>query len=809
MKQMLRLSLISTALLTCLSVRAYAADESFKVDKIEIQGLKRINEGTVLNYLPIQIGQTIQPSDTAKIIRVLYKTGFFSDVTLDHKGNTLIVKVVEKPTIGQFKITGNKSIPTKTLRKTLSDLGFAEGRVYDPSLLSSIRDSLQREYYNRGNYNATVTTKVTHTSSNRVDININVFEGPLAKISEISIIGNHAFKEKELVKQFSLSTTGMFSFLTDNDKFSQEKLNGDLENLRSFYMDRGYVQFKVDSSEVLLSPDKKKVTILVHITEGDKFTVSGYKMAGTFVEPKEKLEKFVHFEPNETFNRKKITNITQAMSNTMANDGYVYAHVEPLPEVDAAKKQVFVTFLVSPGNRYYVRDINFHGNDKTEDQVLRREMRQQEGAPYSLSKSKQSETRLNRTGYFKTVKVENTQVPGSDDEVDLDFNVTEAPSATMSLGVGYTNTLGFLVNAAYSQPNFLGTGKAVSANATVASGQQSVSLSYFNPYYTMDGVGRGFSAYADHYNTDQDLTDSVAYQMNDYGAKMFYNFPVSEQDSVSAGIGYGATLLSTGASASDAVINFMDNYTLALPLQRNSSEVAIDPLTGEPIPYPTHESIYNVNFTTAWGHTGYDRAIFPTRGYSHSLSGSVALPGGGTSVSYYKLDYTGRVYQPLGKGFIASVRGEVGYGDGILGTQYLPFYQNFGAGGIGVSGAVRGYEGFSIGPRTMNPNGSTSVVGGNTMTVGSFELIIPTPLTPDSFRVTTFVDAGNVYNWNGGAPAATTDGSGNGPMRYSAGIQGQWQTPMGQIIFSLAKPINPQPDDVTQVFQFSAGTSFL
>jgi outer membrane protein insertion porin family len=614
-----------------------------------------------------------------------------------------------------------------------------------------------------------------------------------------------------LVKQFSLSTTGMFSFLTDNDKFSQEKLNGDLENLRSFYMDRGYVQFKVDSSEVLLSPDKKKVTILVHITEGDKFTVSGYKMAGTFVGPKEKLEKFVHFEPNETFNRKKITGITQAMSNTMANDGYIYAHVEPLPEVDAAKKQVFVTFLVSPGNRYYVRNINFHGNDKTEDQVLRREMRQQEGAPYSLAKSKQSETRLNRTGYFKTVKVENTQVPGSEgeDEVDLDFTVTEAPSATMSLGLGYTNTLGFLVNASYSQPNFLGTGKAVSANASVASGQQNVSLSYFNPYYTMDGVGRGFSAYADHYNTDETFTESVAYEMNDYGAKMYYSFPVSEQDNVSAGIGYGATLLSTGTDASDAVINFMDNYTLALPLQRDSNGVAIDPVTGQPIPYPTHESIYNVNLTTAWGHTGYDRAIFPTRGYSHSLSANVALPGGGTNVSYYKLDYTGRVYQPLGKGFIASVRGEVGYGDGILGTPYLPFYQNFGGGGLGVPGAVRGYESFSIGPRTTNSDGSTSVVGGNAMAVGSFELIVPTPLTPDSFRVTTFVDAGNVYNWNGGAPAATADGSGAGPIRYSAGIQGQWQTPMGQIIFSLAKPINPQPNDVTEVFQFSAGTSFL
>lgn len=809
MKHRFRLSLISTALLACLSVPAYA-DESFTVNKIEIQGLKRISEGTVLNYLPIEIGQTIKPSDTAKIIRVLYKTGFFSDVTLDHQGNTLIVKVVEKPTIGQFKITGNKSIPTKTLRKTLSDLGFAEGRVYDPSLLDSIRDSLQREYYNRGNYNATVTAKVTPTSSNRVDINITVYEGPLAKISEISIIGNHAFKEKELVKQFSLSTTGLFSFLTDDDKFSQEKLNGDLETLRSYYMDRGYVQFKIDSSEVLLSPDKKKVTILIHVTEGDQFTVSGYKLAGTFVEPKEKLEKFVYFKPNEVFNRKKITNMTQAMSNTMANDGYVYAHVEPLPEVDAAKKQVFVTFLVSPGNRYYVHDINFHGNDKTQDQVLRRYMRQQEGAPYSLSKSKQSETNLNRTAYFKTVKVDNTPVAGTDDQVDLDFTVTEAPSATMSVGLGYTNTLGFLINAAYSQPNFLGSGRSVGANVSVASGEQSVSLSYFNPYYTMDGVGRGFSAYADHYNTDQNFTDNASYAMNDYGAKMFYSFPLSEEDNVSAGIGYGATLLNVGNQASDAVINFMEDYSLKLPLYR-VNEVATDPTTGLPIDYPQHASIYNVNLTSAWGHNGYDRAIFPTRGYAHSLSGSVALPGGGEKVSYYKLDYAGRVYQPLGKGFIVSVRGEVGYGDGIFGTPYLPFYANFGAGGIGVTGAVRGYEGFSIGPKTLNPDGSESTIGGNTMTVGSLELIIPTPLTPDSFRVTAFLDGGNVYNWNGGAPTATStsDKGSSGPVRYSTGIQGQWQTPMGQIIFSLAKPINPQEGDVTEVFQFSAGTSFL
>lgn len=806
MNKWLKLSLLSTALAVCFA-DAYA-EESFTVNKIEIEGLKRITEGTVLNYLPVEIGQTIKPSDTAKIIRVLYKTGFFSDVTLDHQGNTLIVKVVEKPTIGKFNITGNKSIPTKTLRKTLSDLGFAEGRVYDPSLLGSIRDSLQREYYNRGNYNATVTTKVSKESSNRVDINITVYEGPLAKISNISIIGNHAFKEKELLKQFSLSSTGMFSFLTDDDKFSQEKLNGDLEKLRSFYMDRGYVQFKVDSSEVLLSPDKKNVTILVHVTEGDQFRVSGYKLAGTFVEPKEKLERFVHFAPNEVFSRKKITDMTQAMNNTMANDGYVYAHVEPLPDVDPVKKQVFVTFLVSPGNRYYVRDINFHGNDKTQDEVLRRSMRIQEGAPYSLSKSKQSETNLNRTGYFKTVKVDNTPVPGSDDEVDLDFNVTEAPSATMSMGLGYTNTLGWLVNAAYSQPNFLGTGKSVGANIQVAEGSQNVSLNYFNPYYTIDGIGRGFSVYADHYNTDDNLTDSIAYQMSDYGAKMFYSFPVSEEDHLSAGVGYGVTLLDVGNQASDGVINFMDDYSLNLPLYRPSTNdyEPIDPATGLPLEYPQHRNIYNVNFTTAWGHSGFDRAIFPTRGYSHSLSANVSVPGGGSdNVSYYKLDYAGRVYQPLGKGFILSVRGEVGYGGGLFNTEYLPFYQNFGAGGIGVSGYVRGYQGFSIGPKTISPSGEYTI-GGNTLTVGSLELIVPTPLTPDSFRVTTFLDAGNVYNPNG---APEDPGLGSGPIRYSAGIQGQWQTPMGTIIFSLAKPLNEQPGDDTEVFQFSAGTSFL
>ncbi len=806
MKQVPRLSLISTALLTAMCAHAYA-EESFTVGKIEIQGLKRINEGTVLNYLPIQIGQTIKTSDTAKIIRVLYKTGFFSDVTLDQKGNILIVKVVEKPTIGEFKISGNTSIPTKTLRKTLADLGFAEGRVYDPSLLESIRDSLQREYYNRGNYNATVTAKVSPETSNRVNINITVHEGPAAKISAISIIGNHAFKEKELLKQFTLSTTGLFSFLTDDDKFSQEKLNGDLENLRSFYMNKGYVQFKVDSSEILLSPDKQKVTVLIHVTEGDQFTVSGYKLAGTFVEPKEMFEKFIHFGPNEIFNRKKITDITQALNNTMANDGYVYARVEPLPEIDAAKKQVFVTFLLSPGNRYYVRDINFHGNDKTEDDVLRREMRQQEDAPYSLSKSKLSETKLNRTGYFKTVKVDNTPVPGSSDQVDLDFNVTEAPSATMSMGLGYTNTLGWLVNAAYSQPNFLGTGRTVGANAQVSTGAQSLSVTYYNPYYTIDGVGRGFSLYGDRYDTDQNLTDSIAYQMDDYGAKMFFSFPVGESDNLSAGIGYGATLLNLGNQASDGVIDFMENYSLNLPLIRSSNNgyQPVDPATGEPLVYSHNENIYNVNLSSAWGHSGFDRALFPTRGYSHSLSANVALPGAGSNeVSYYKLDYTGRVYQPLGSGFILSLRGEVGYGDGILGTQYLPFYQNFGAGGIGVSGYVRGYQGFSIGPKSISPYGE-STIGGNSMAVGSVELIIPTPLTPDSFRVTTFLDGGNVYNWNGGAPASSE----SGPVRYSAGLQGQWQTPMGNLIFSLAKPLNEQPGDITEVFQFSAGTSFL
>ncbi len=760
-------------------VTSYAA-QPFVIKHIQVQGLQRIAYGTVLNYLPVHVGQTLNPADTSDIIKALYKTGFFSEVSLSQQGNTLIIHVQERPTIGKITITGNKAIQTSSLKSVLKDMGVADGRVYKPSTLDTVQESLQNQYYNRGNYNAQVKITVVPAPRDRVNINIKIAEGATAKIKQIKIIGNHAFSESKLLRQLKLSTPHFWSFITKNDQYSKEKLDADLETLRSYYMDRGYIKFKIDSSQVSITPNKKEVYIVIHITEGPQYFIKGYKLSGKLLYPKQDLRDLINFQEGEVFSRKKLEAANKALANYYGDRGYAFANIRPIPEIDNKNKQVFITFMIDPGSLVYVRRITFTGNSKTEDQVLRREMRQQEASLVSTKDVKESEHRLHMLSYFKDVKVGTKRVPGTDDEVDMNFKVTETPSATLTAGIGYSDDDGILINAGFNQPNFLGTGKSVGVNFDTSDYERSYSVSYFNPYYTKDGIGRGFTLYAN--STDSDKVDISTYTTDNYGLNMNFSVPLSETDSASFGIGYERTHIDLGNSASAEINQFVYG----------------NPFGKSPFTKGEGDRFNNVLATVGWGHVGFDRAIFPTKGFAQSVGLEVALPGGGTNnISYYKANYLAHLYQPITHGFILSLRGEVGYGDGLGSTKDLPFYENYFAGGIETQGAVRGYDAYSIGPK--DSNGDT--LGGNFLVDGSVELIIPTGITPDTLRTTAFVDFGNVYT-----NVKTSQDS--GPVRFSVGVSAHWRSPIGPLVFSLATPINAQRGDDREPFQFNVGTSF-
>ena len=754
-----------------------SAMQSFKVAAIKVEGLHRIQYGTVLNYLPIQTGQTIDSSDTTNIIRALYKTGFFANVKLDKKGNTLIIHVKERPTIGYIQLTGKTSATKKTMLQSFKSVGLAEGQVFNRSTLDSVKESLQNRLYERGNYGALVETSVTPMSENRVEVTVHISEGKIAKIKEIRIIGNHEYSDWTLVNNMTLTSGRPWAVLTKQDEYSREKLDADIERLRSYYMDHGYLEFTVDSLNVSMTPNRKEVYIVIHITEGKQFHLSGYDVSGQTILPKEDLRKEIDLEVGEVFSRNKIANVNRKLGDYLANYGYAYPMIRPIPEVNQETKEVFVTFSIEPGKKHYVRNISFKGNSKTEDLVMRREMRQEEGAVASMANIKMSERRLNMLGYFKGVQLKTSRVPGVDDQVDLEFNVQEVPSAKFTAGAGYSVTQGLMLNFGFNQTNFLGTGKSIGINLNGSEFVRSFNFNYFNPYYTEDGLGRGFVVYATKSDFDKhdDVTD---YTMDQYGAAMNYSLPLSENNNVQFGLGYQRTDLHIGRRASANLLAFEAE---------------------------NGENFQNAMLTSGWSFNTLDRAIMPTEGYAHNLHSIVGLPLTGDSQAYFKGSYSGHLYQPLGKGFILSLHGELGYGNGIFKTNNLPFYENFYAGGIGVQGSVRGYKGYSIGPK--DSKGDT--LGGNFLADGTVSLIIPQPFAEDALRSTVFVDFGNVYT-NANLiknPAYICTGEPSGPMRYSIGTAFEWHSPMGPLVISLAKPMNSTSCDRDDVFQFTIGAS--
>jgi len=738
--------------------------DAFEVTDIRVEGLQRIAPGTVFNYLPIKVGDRFNELESERAIRSLFKSGYFKDVRLERDGDVLVVFVKERPAISSIKIKGNDDIETEPLLDSLADIGFAEGTVFNRSLLEKVEQELERQYFSRGKYGVKIQTTVTPLERNRVGILIDVSEGVVAKIKQINIVGNEVFDDETLLDEFEQSTSSFLSFYTKDDQYSKQKLAADLETLRSYYQDRGYIKFNVESTQVSITPDKKDIYITINISEGEQYRVREIKLSGNLVVPAEQLFTEFRINAGDVFSRKRVTDTVTRISDKLGNRGYAFANVNTVPDVDEETREIVLTFFVDPGKRVYVRRINFAGNSKTRDEVLRQEMRQMEGGWFSAQKVERSRTRLQRLGYFEQVNVETPAVPGTTDQVDVNYSVTEQPSGSLSVGLGFSQTSGFLINGSISQDNFLGTGRRVSASVNTSEVNRVLSFSYMNPYYTIDGVSRGFGLF--YRETDAQEANIADYSTDTYGANVNYGFPVNEFDSFRFGFDADSISLDVSRYASKEIQSFVADHG---------------------------DSFKSVGVSASWAHDTRNRRIFPSKGGIQRLSAESKIPG--SDLEYYKLRSDLEHFVPLTRLFVLETKLEVSWGDGFGDYSQLPFFENFYAGGVR---SVRGYEDNSLGPRDSDGD----PLGGSFRTVGNVNISFPPPFMTESnsVRLSGFFDVGNVFP---GAEDFSAD-----ELRMSVGIAGTWLSPVGPLAVSLAKPINDKSGDDTQEFQFSLGAGF-
>ena len=741
-----------------LSVQA----DTFKVEDIRVEGLQRITAGTVFNYLPVKPGQTIDEAETAGIVRELFKTGFFKDVRLERQGDVLIVSVDERPAIAELTFSGNKSIPEEALREGLKDAGLAEGRTFDQSVLDNIQQELERQFFNQGKYSVTVETVVTPLERNRVGIAIDIVEGDTARIKQINIVGNQAFEEEDLLDIFDSKAGGWTAWLTNEDQYSRPKLSGDLEKLRSHYLDRGYIKFKIDSTQVSITPDKKDIYITINVSEGDVYRLKDIQLAGEYVGETDEYFPLIQLRRGEAFNRKEIVGSSDRVSALLADKGYAFANVNAIPDINEDDKTVVVTYFVDPGKRVYVRRLNIRGNTRTRDEVVRREFRQMESAWFSSEKLKLSKERVNRTGYFQKVNVATPTVPGQPDQVDVNVDLEELPAGQLVAGLGYSQADGVAFNAAISQDNFIGTGKKVSLAFKTASAQKDYTVAYTNPYYTVDGVSRGFTF--SHKSTDFDSLDSTAsYKIDDTILGVNFGIPLTEFNRFSFQSNLHFSDFEKGASPSDEITAWQD---------------------AEGTSYTNLDVAFN------WTSDDRDSVLMPTSGSVSRLSAESTIPG--SSLEYFKASAKHRRYWSMYGDLVFSLNGEVGYGDSYGGTSKLPFYENYYVGG---PSSIRGYAARSIGPR----DSLNEILGGNFKLLTNAEFYVPSPVYADTMRLVAFADAGTVMDTN------NVDWN---ELRYSTGVGLSWMSPVGPLTLSYAKGLKEDSLDELESFQFTLGTVF-
>jgi len=743
------------------------AAQEFVIQDIRVEGLERITPGTVFNYLPMKVGDTFDDSRSSEAVRALFKTGFFEDITLERDGNVLILIFKERPSIGSISMSGNEDIKTDDLLENLKQFGFAEGRVFVQSQLDQVELELQRQYYSFGKYGVKIDSTVTNLDNNRVGISIDVSEGLAAKIKKINIVGNNVYKEKKLLKQFKLSAPTLLSFFTKNDQYSKQKLSGDLEALRSVYLDDGYLNFNIESTQVSITPDKKDIYITINISEGEQYTVTEIKLAGDFILPKESLFEFISISSNEYFSRKKVTDSSKKLTERLGEEGYSFANVNAIPDINKEEKTVALTFFVDSGKRVYVRRINFTGNSKTKDEVLRREMRQQEGAWISTTQVERGKQRLQRTGFFKDVNVETPAVAGTTDQVDVMYSVEEAPGGTLSAGLGFSQGQGLIFNTSISQANFFGSGNRVQFAFNNSNVNTNYSLGYLNPYYTLSGISRGFSAFYRVRNA-QDANLAV-FDTKEFGGSVSFGLPVTENNTLSTAFEYTNTEIDLETNSSSQIRDFI-----------NANGEAYDLL----------------KITAGFRYDTRNKMVLADKGILQSIATTVSIPSFGNSLEFYKINYKAQWFKNIYKDYILTLGADLGYGDSYGDTSALPFFENFYAGGPKT---VRGYEDNTLGPR----DSADRPLGGDTKIVGNAEVILPVPFLSDfkkSVRVTGFIDAGNVYGPN---EDVSLD-----ELRYSTGVGAIWISPFGAVSISYAVPFGDESTDKIQNFQFTFGTSF-
>jgi outer membrane protein insertion porin family len=769
------------------------AFETFTVSDIRIDGLSRIAPGTVFTYIGVEKGDTLTPDRAEQAIRALYKTGFFNDVQLARQGDILVVTVKERPQISKIALRGNKDLKDEDLLKGLKGIGLAEGEAFDPLKLTEIQSELTRQYYNRGKYNVSVKTSVVNLDRNRVEVAINIAEGKAAQIKHINVVGNSTFPDKEVTGTFESSTSNWLSWYTKDDQYSREKLSGDLEKLTSYYMDRGYVDFNVDSTQVSISPDKRKMYVTAAIKEGEVYKVSDIKLTGALILNEDDLRKLLRINVGELFSRKQVEQSSDAISAVLSNIGYAFAEVQPIPTIDREKREVALNFFVNPGKRVYVRSIVFKGNVHTEDEVVRREMRQLEGAWYSQAAIDRSKIRLQRLGYFRTVAIDTPKVPGTEDQVDVVITVEEENSGSFTFGLGYSQVQGLIASIAVTQNNFFGTGDKVGITAEQSSVIKRYSFSYYEPYLTTDGIGVGYDIHHTEFDAGQD--NLATYLTNSDAFDMYLGIPITEADTINAQLGVSKTGVDTvpGLTPKE-FIDYIDNLG--------------------------HHTFHTWEATFSWAHDTRNRYWNPTRGSLQQVSFDFALPG--STVEYYTLFYRYGQYLPITHALTFYGHFTLGYGDTWRTPEkastappdrpadlsVLPFFRNFFAGGVTD---VRGFRDNTLGPRVsidpltcpLTNSNCLEPIGGAFKTVASAEVIFPTPFVKednDSTRVSWFVDVGNVYKDFNAWSASE--------LRASTGISFQWRAPVGPIVINLVKPIKSQHGDDTETIQFSFGNTF-
>lgn len=752
--------------------------EMFVIEDIRVEGLQRISEGTVFNYLPVQIGDTMDENRSAEAIRALFKTGFFKDVSLSRFGNVLVVSVVERPAIASIELKGNKDLKSEDLLKALKDIGLKEGQVFNRQTLDKVEQELRRQYFSRGKYGVKVESKVTPLSRNRVAIEINISEGSVAKIQQINIVGNQAFEDDVLLDLFELSTSNLLSFYSKDDQYSKQKLSADLERLRSYYLDRGYINFAIESTQVSITPDKREIYITVNVKEGSVFTLDEVRLSGNLVVDPDELIPLVQASPGDIFSRKKATETSKAITDRLGDDGYAFANVNMVPDINGEKRTVNLTFFVDPGKRVYVRRINIKGNTKTRDEVIRREIRQMEAAWASTAKLERSKTRLERLGYFEEVNIETPAVPGSSDQIDAEYTVEERSAGNLSAGIGFSQTQGLIFNASVTQDNVLGTGKRVNFTFNNSDVTTIYRLGYLNPYFTLDGVSLGYDI--SYIATNGFQANVSRYATDEFLAGVNFGIPLNEYDSLRFNVDFKQTKIKTFSNT-------------PCEIKSTFSNGAQNPFCGTTLGFVDQngDSFSSFPISVGWSHDSRNQAVFATEGGLQTLSALATVPG--LNLEYYKLSYRVKYFFPISSDFTFSLGGDLGYGNGYGSTDELPFFENYFAGGVQ---SVRGFQDNTLGPRDSNGD----PFGGNTKVVGSAELYFPVPFAEDlkSVRLGGFIDVGNVFD----------NSISLGELRYSAGLSAEWLSPFGALKVSVAQPFNQRTGDRVQRFQFSFGSGF-